>query len=151
MSSIETDERATADEAERAVDFPLGDPVRAIRFDELVDREPLAARKTVPVPEWGEGVGVVVRGLSMEEFEGIQADAVDADTGNPLPAKAAILAVLVGTVDPDLDPNTHYAVVARQEPSSITRISNVIMELSGLGPDFVKEMERSFRGARRPR
>lgn len=117
--------------------------VRVLSLDEIEQSTHLA-EKIVPVPEWGEGVGIKLRQLTKRQHTDVKVRAsvrgvVDED-----------LATLHGIIESMVEPKlTHDQTgVVNDWPSSVVeRIESAMLELNGLTAEALAAMEAAFRAA----
>lgn len=118
-------------------------PFKALSLDEIEQATHLA-RKDVKIPEWGEGVGVVVQQLTKAQHLDVKQRAtvrgqIDED-----------LATLHGIVESLVEPKlTHDQIgVIKSWPNSVVdRIEAAMLELNGLTSEALAAMEAAFRAA----
>lgn len=96
----------------------------------------------VEVPEWGEGVGVVVRGMSARER-------IDFFQRNKAPdgqidlSKAMLEAPLLGVKEPELEPGD-IEWLAEKSGAAIDRITRAWLRLSGIGDEALVEARKNY-------
>lgn len=108
----------------------------------------------VPVPEWGQGATVALRGLTGTERDAFEAAAAERHEKQGVRGMAGIRAYLVALtlVDekgermfPDADAGA--AELGVKSGLVIKRLADVAMSLSGLSNEKVEEILRDFPGA----
>lgn len=93
--------------------------------------------ETVEVPEWGEGVGVLVRGMTAGE----RLDFVEktrGEDGKTDNRKATFLAILLGVKEPEFS-EEDIPELEKRSPQALDRISKAWLRLSGIGQDSLLE------------
>lgn len=105
----------------------MSEEIRILTVKEIEDAQDIVT-EMVLTPEWGEGTGIVVRGLSLQQLDEIQED-TKGHEGDDRYAKLRL--IQAGVAKPKL---THkdYAMLLRKSVAPIVRIINKINELSGL-------------------
>ena len=101
-------------------------------------------RDVVELPEWGGCVEV--RAITMAEMARAKRQARDPHTKDIDEIKMMALIVEAGCVQPEIPPGGHKQFM-NKEPGPLTRISDRILELSGLAePDEPEPAEDSKQG-----
>jgi hypothetical protein len=116
--------------------------MRALTGREIVEAYDVVTEE-VPVPEWGQDVGVIVRSLSCAEhkaFSGrLPKDADDATVAAHL--------VIASAIDPTGQPifqKDDVSALLKKSAAAIKRIAKVAMRLNGIGRDSVEEARKNF-------
>lgn len=109
-------------------------PTKILTKDEIFAIQDVP-EETVEIPEWGEGVGVVVRGMTAGErlrfVEETRTD--DGKTDN---RKATFMAILLGVKEPEFT-QADIPMLEKKSPAALDRISKAWLRLSGIGDEEV--------------
>lgn len=102
----------------------------------------------VPVPEWGDGVGVRVRAFSLAQRDLYLAPTRDLPEDAPRPTSGELAARLVvhTTVDANgamLFTDADIPKLLAKSRAAIDRIAEVAQRLNGFGPVAVKDAEKN--------
>lgn len=113
--------------------------------------------RNVPVPEWGEGAEVRVRGLTAKERDDYEAEMFSIDErrkkgervrANFVNARAKLVQLSVVNEDGERKfSETDIAKLGKKNAAVMTRIFAVAQELSGMSDEDVAELDQAFDGA----
>lgn len=122
--------------------------MKILNRQEIVAAKDIQTRE-VPIPEWGEGVGVVVRmmtGADRNLFEK-SIVAIDAEgKRSPNMDNIRLKLVAMTMVDPDGNPlfgPDELGDLAKKSAAAIDRIFAVAQELNGMAPASVEDAEKN--------
>lgn len=120
-------------------------PFRVLSKDDIWSAKDLEERD-VPVPLWGDGVGVRVRSLSLEQVTQIKTHAQKKNpkTGTMEDDNRLLMAGLLceGIIEPLFDFNESVRLLTKSS-AAVSVIVNAINELSGLTGTAVAEADKS--------
>lgn len=114
--------------------------IKLLSVAEIVQTRELP-HEDVPVPEWGEGVGVRVRALDAETMDNLQAQAKKGG----VPEWALLLAASIVDAEGKPTMTAEQAVtLKKQSARAIARIVGAANRLNGLGQEALEEIKRDF-------
>jgi hypothetical protein len=112
-------------------------------LQEIKDADDLPER-FVPMPEWGKG-GVIVKGLSLADFDEATRRAKDPRTGETDEKKHQEILICWGSVKPKITPDT-YPTLVKKSAGAVNRMLKNILDASGLGKEAEERAKAAFRG-----
>ena len=108
----------------------------------ILSKEQIFAIQDVPeevveIPEWGDGVGVLVRGMTVKERLEFVEDTrgTDGKTDN---RKATFKAILLGVKEPQFT-EADIPMLEARSPQAMDRISKAWFRLSGIDQDAIEK------------
>lgn len=106
--------------------------------------EACAVRKTedVAVPEWGDGVGVRVRSITVAEHKDFTSRLKEGDDDATIAASLMVVACVDETGSP-LFTEADAAMLLAQDASAVKRIGRAAMRLNGLGKMAVEDARKN--------
>ena len=111
-------------------------PIKILSKDEIFAINDVP-EEIVEIPEWGEGVGVVVRGMSAGERLQFVEDTRGED-GKTDNRKATFAAILLGVKEPAFS-KEDIPALEKKSPQALDRISKAWLRLSGIGNEALTE------------
>lgn len=122
---------------------PKAPEIRALSLDEIEKATHLET-KTIAIPEWGDGVGVIVQQLTKRQHLDVKQRAtvrgvVDEDL-------ATVHGIIESLVEPKLT-HDQTAVVLSWPSMVVDRIEAAMLELNGLTAEALAALEAAFRAA----
>lgn len=105
--------------------------------DQMLSHPPLLKTQIIPVPEFGDGEELAVRGLTALQrwkFGQMAAKAAEDDGVGPEPASYLITLAAVDGDGKTLFQGQDSDVIAEWPGDLVDRISTIVMEMSGLSP-----------------
>jgi len=91
----------------------------------------------VAVSEWGEDAGCLLRGLTVAQVE-----AINSEIGEDFDFRATAAMVAASMVEPE---GVTTETLIDQPPSILAKLGPVVLRLSGMDEEAIKEAESSFR------
>jgi hypothetical protein len=115
--------------------------IKILTRDEIAELDDLPTEILV-IPEWGENVGVVIRGCSADERVKFVDESTDPETDKIDTEKAVYSSILLGVIQPKFTEDDIPMLKARSA-SAIDRISRKWLELSGIGEDQLRDARKN--------
>lgn len=111
-------------------------PIKILSRDEIFAVNDVP-EEIVEVPEWGDGAGVLVRGMTAgERLDFVEKTrGADGKTDN---RKAAFMAILLGVKEPKFD-ESDVPALEKKSPQALDRIAKAWLRLSGIDNDALVE------------
>lgn len=115
----------------------MAEKIRVLTREEILAVDDIQ-EEVVPIPEWGEGAGVVVRGMTMAERIQFVEKSRGPD-GKPDTRKMIALSITMGIHEPRF---TEDDIPALEQKSSaaLERVSKAWLRLSGIGEKALAEL-----------
>lgn len=107
---------------------------RILSKDEILSLNDVP-EEVVEIPEWGEGVGVLVRGMTAGERLRF-VEETRTPEGKTDNRKATFMAILLGVKEPEFT-EVDIPALERKSPAALDRISKAWLKLSGIGDEEI--------------
>lgn len=120
--------------------------MRILSVEEILAAQDLQ-EKVVPVPEWGEDAGVLIRAFARNRIAEMREAATIVGPGGKRTVdnvRLELLMFIYGVVEPSFTAE-HYDALSAKSYLATTRVIKEILEISGMADDAVKKEEIDFR------